>query len=201
MRRLVFVSLALVVACSAGGSGDVVSTATDSGVKTDASSDVRDGADESASGCLFGCDVPAPTCKDGCTSIVQSVASCVGGVCKYDTAMVTCSTGCNKSSGACDESGCAHVVCGDKSTCGGTCSDAKTCCAKSTYDRTTGAVSGTGKACCDDGDTLASVDDKCAVGSNHGANVDGICVDAWEGAGNGGTACGTAHCVKIVCPP
>lgn len=199
MRGLVFVMLALGAACSAGGGGDTSSTG-DSGAKGDGSSSDAADASDDASGCLFACEVPAPTCSDDCTSQAQTIASCAGGVCKYATKSTTCPTGCNKASGACDESGCTKTVCGDKSSCGGTCTDDKTCCTKSTYDRTTGPVSGTGKACCDAGDTLASVDDACAVGSNHGANPDGLCVDAWEGAGNGGTACGTAHCVKIVCP-
>jgi len=30
--------------------------------------------------------------------------------------------------------------------------------------------------------------------------MDETCAAAWEGAGNGGSACGTAHDVKIVCP-
>jgi hypothetical protein len=199
MRGLVLATIALLAACSAGGSGDT-SGAVDSGPKGDTStSEAGDAADET-SGCLFACEVPAPTCTDDCTSLVQTIASCAGGVCKYTTASTPCPTGCDKSTGACDESGCKGVVCGEASKCGATCSDTKMCCTKSTYDRTTGPVSGTGKACCDDGDTLAGVDDKCAVGSNHGANPDGLCVDAWEGAGNGGTACGTAHCVKLVCP-
>ena len=196
MRGLVIATLALVAACSAGGGGDS-SGATDSGTQphVDGGSDAAD----ETSGCLFACEVPAPTCSDDCTSLVQTIASCAGGVCKYETKSTPCPTGCNKASGACDTSGCTKTVCGDKSTCGGTCVDAKTCCTKSTYDRTTGAVSGSGKACCDAGDTLSSVED-CGVGANHGVNVDGICAAAWEGAGNGGTACGTAHCVKLVCP-
>jgi len=198
MHRLASVALAITtmscVACSASGNTD-----GSSGVDSGAAHDTASEASDEGGSCLFTCDVPAPTCKDACTSVVSSVSSCAGGLCKFDQTSKACPTGCNSTNGQCDSSGCAKVACGDKGPCGDTCDDPTTCCVKSTYDRTTGAVSGSGKACCDAGDVLTGTED-CGVGMNHGVNVDGTCADAWEGAGNGGTACATAHCEKLVCP-
>jgi hypothetical protein len=157
--------------------------------------------DGSGGGCIFPCDVPAPTCADECTSTAFLSAGCTeAGTCSFSARNVPCDLGCDKTTGACNASACGKIVCGQKTSCGGVCGTGSGCCSEVLYDQTTGLAPSGSRACCKDGDTLVSGTD-CGTGTNHGFNKDGLCVVSWEGAGNGGTPCATAHCKTLKCGP
>lgn len=90
-------------------------------------------------------------------------------------------------------------TCGSDADCSSNkCAQGK-CCTVTSYEATTGDVSGTGDVCCNSGDSRTSWSD-CATGANHGVDpVAPNCAHAWEGAGNGGTACAKIVCEKITC--
>jgi hypothetical protein len=73
------------------------------------------------------------------------------------------------------------------------------CCTLSTYEVTTGLVSGTGDVCCNGTDTRLSIED-CGVGDAHFADpVEPNCAHASEGAMNGGSCCAKITCQKANC--
>lgn len=194
--RAAFVAaLSMVAACSASG-GDGGGGGPDAFAPGD-----TNGKDGSGGGCIFPCDVPASTCSDDCSSIVFVSAGCTeAGTCAFTTRSVKCDFGCDKATGACTDGACKTTVCGEKTACGGICGTGTGCCSEVLYDQTTGLAPSGSKACCHDGDTFVSGTD-CGTGVNHGFNQDGLCVTSWEGAGNGGTPCATAHCKTLSCGP
>ena len=160
------------------------------------------GKESTGGGCIFPCDVPAPSCSDDCSSIQFVSAGCTeAGTCAFTTRSVKCDFGCDKATGACTDGACKTTVCGAKTACGGICGTGTGCCSEVLYDETTGLAPSGSRACCHDGDTFVSGSSECGTGVNHGWNQDGLCAVCWEGAGNGGTPCATAHCKTLKCGP
>jgi hypothetical protein len=121
----------------------------------------------------------------------SAVASCQNGAKDGSESDVDCGGSCP----ACP----LGKACGMDSDCNSNhCLQSK-CCMLTTYDKSTGNVSGTGDVCCDGNDTRKSYSD-CASGANHGVDpLDPNCAHAWEGAGNGGSACAKITCEKQTC--
>jgi len=160
-----------------------------------------DASIDSASGCIFACEVPAAECTTACQENVTEALGCDAGTCVFAEQKLDCPFGCNAATGRCHSpaTGCAKIDCGKATACGATCSTTSGCCTSTTYDKTTGLAPSGSRACCDAGDELTGTTD-CGTGANHGVNKDGNCAVSWEGELNGGTPCATAHCRKRACP-
>ncbi|MBI5525912.1 MAG: hypothetical protein HY897_06215 [Deltaproteobacteria bacterium] len=136
-------------------------------------------------------------CQYGCAGVrCQSCPpSCGGRYCGEEDGY---GGSCGPGSGCCERS-CGGRRCGDSDGCWNTCEHGSGCCSNERYTRTSGAVSGGGAVCCDGNDPRVAIAD-CGTGSNHGINEDGSsCGSAWEGDGNGGSACVSIDCEKSTC--
>jgi hypothetical protein len=120
---------------------------------------------------------------DGATASRPDGAAGVGGSTWPDGGGPSCSDG---------------VVNGDESgvDCGGSCPP---CCTTSTYEKSTGPVSGTATVCCDGSDARIAVA-PCGTGQNYTAEADGAsCAKTSEGPNNGGSACVSVTCETLDC--
>ena len=122
---------------------------------------------------------PAPACDDGAKNGDETDVDCGG----------SCSAACASGKTCTAGTDCATSLC-----------VASQCCSRTPAGKkTTGAVSGTKRICCDAGAVVAEVKD-CGSGTNHSAvKVSAQCADAIEGAMNGGSSCAEITCVISTC--
>jgi hypothetical protein len=80
----------------------------------------------------------------------------------------------------------------------GVCQDG-VCCTESTYDKSTGLISGSAMVCCDGDDMRVDIAE-CGTGVNYSIAEEGEnCASTTEGAMNGGAACVTITCRALDC--
>jgi hypothetical protein len=91
-------------------------------------------------------------------------------------------------------------ACNADSDCATNLCVANECCSRSPAGtKSTGAVSGTVKVCCEGTAVVTAVED-CGNGQNHSAvKVSAQCAEAHEGPMNGGSACAQISCAQSTC--
>jgi hypothetical protein len=186
-------ALAACSACAAGtatttgGPSTLGSGGEDDGASTGATSSgsagETTGSDTAAD--LGSADSTGSSGTDG------TAASCVDGLHNGDESDVDCGGSCppcTNGLGCLDAADCASRLC-----------DGGLCCTATTYEKSTGLVSGSATVCCD-GDDARLEFAKCGDGMNYTCGPEGDnCARTDEGAMNNGSACVTITCEKLDC--
>lgn len=123
----------------------------------------------------------------------SGAASCMDAAHNGDETDIDCGGSCPPC-----ETGQACAVPGDCSTrvCEG-----ELCCSSSTYEKSTGQISGSALVCCDGDDTRLDLT-MCGTGVNYFSEPEGAnCATTTEGAMNDGSACVTITCRALSCVP
>lgn len=192
--RAGMISASLATACVTGGPATSASTSVTAGSvgeTSDATTGDASSSGESSTGDSGGTmgaeatssgsssEAPAPSCSDLAMNGDETDVDC-GGSCPA----------CGDGLGCTDAMDCASAQC-----------DGETCCAVSTYDRSTGLVSGSAMVCCDGDDVRLSLIE-CGDGMNYSiAPVRPNCASTSEGAMNNGSACVSITCQRLDCTP
>jgi hypothetical protein len=190
-RGLGWIFASLSVACAQGGPGASTGLTFGSlgeggettGGTTDATSDTSSastGPDASTTGIDAsgtGTTAAAPTCEDAEHNGDETDVDC-GGSCPP----------CELGEACVDAVDCSTMLC-----------EGQLCCLESTYERSTGQISGSASVCCDGSDERLSLVE-CGTGVNYSVQEEGAnCASTAEGAMNNGTACVTVTCRMLSC--